>query len=150
MSALRDVVRDVVIVAAPHELALFDAIEPLDDEQVTRVLTDPARRQDPLAFGVTEVAALVTPVVWLVVDEVARRGVGRAADGMFARLASALRRLFGRKGSTPPRRSVPLPLTPEQLEAVHARVLERAGAMDIDEGTAQILADAVVSRLARG
>jgi hypothetical protein len=142
----RDLVRDVVATAAPHELPLLDSLGAFHDEQVTALVARRRTSRDPVGFGVVEVSALVTPVVWLVVDEVVKRGVGVTVDGMFARLRSLFRRLFRRQSGAP--RAVP-PLTPAQLAAVHARVLERAATAGIDARTAEIVADAVVSRLAR-
>ncbi|WP_162907964.1 hypothetical protein [Allorhizocola rhizosphaerae] len=144
----RDVVRDIVTAVAPHELSLLDGFESLDDAAVTRLLTTKRRLQrDPVGFGVADVAALITPVVWLVVDEVVRRGAGQAADGLFARGRAWLRGLFRRRRADSPR--TVRPLTPEQLSQVHTQVVERATANGLAGPAAEALADAVVSRLAR-
>src|SRR5690606_2479841 len=100
----------------------------------------------PIAFGVTDVAVLVSPVVWLVVDEVARRGVGAVAEGLFARLKSRIARSKGRRSAV--NRTVPS-LTPAQLDEVHDQVRDRAAAAGISGESAHALADAVVSRRAR-
>lgn len=146
MSAtVREVVRDVVAATAPHEVPLLDGLDAFDEDRVAALLARRKGGRDPLGFGVTEVAALVTPVVWLAVSEAVKRGTGAAVDGFAVRIRAALRRLFRRPASP---RHVP-PLSPEQLDVVHRRVRERAGAAGIESSAAESLADAVVSRLAR-
>lgn len=144
-TTVREVVRDVIAVSAPQEIPLLDGLHTLDDEHVSRLLARRKGGRDPLGFGITEVAALVTPVVWLVVNEVVSQTTKSAVDGIIPRLRAALRRLLRRP--VPPR-TVPR-LAPPQLEAVHQRVLEQATAVEIDRATATALADAVVARLAR-
>ncbi|MFI7409907.1 hypothetical protein ACIBU0_14705 [Streptomyces sp. NPDC049627] len=147
MSATRrEVVRDVVADTAPGELVLLDGMRSLSDRHVTDVMKRRGNHPDTLGFGVTDAVVLVTPVVWLVVDEVVRRGIGAATDSALARLRAPLRRLLRR--SADDAETVP-PLTAPQLEAVHARVLELADDAGMERGTARGLADAVVSRLAR-
>ncbi|QXE38145.1 hypothetical protein KQY30_31865 [Streptomyces sp. GMY02] len=142
----REVTRDVVAVAAPQELPVLQSLQMLDEAHITRLLSRQNSKTDPLGFGLTEAATLVTPVVWLVVSEVINRGAGMAADSLFARLQSRTRSLLRRSQAEPA--AVP-PLSAEQLDAVHRRVLERAADAGIEGANAQLLADAVVSRLAR-
>ncbi|MDQ1044857.1 hypothetical protein [Streptomyces sp. V4I2] len=147
MSATRrEVVRDVVADTAPGELVLLDGMRSLSDRHVTDVLKRRGSHPDTLGFGLTDAVVLVTPVVWLVVDEVVRRGVGAATDSALARLGAPLRRLLRRSDDDAD--TVPA-LTAPQLDAVHGRVLELAADAGMERGTAQGLADAVVSRLAR-
>jgi hypothetical protein len=143
---LRDVVRDVVAARAPEETVLLDGLTDLPDGEVTRLLRGRARqRNGPLGFGLPEAVALVTPVVWLVLDEIAQKAGEAAAEGTVSRLRRLIRRLLRRR---PVRQSVPR-LTPEQLDVVHGQVVARGVAAHLDEETALGLADAVVSRLAR-
>ncbi|MGW2182188.1 hypothetical protein ACWCXX_29630 [Streptomyces sp. NPDC001732] len=144
---LRAVVRDVVTEKAPQELVLLDSLESVDDERVTVVFAGRTAREDTLGFGLTEAAALVTPVVWLVLNEFATKGAGVAADSLLARTRVGLRRAL-RRPEVSPEREMPA-LTPDQLRAVHGRVRERAVAGGLDDTVAEGLADAVVSRLAR-
>ncbi len=102
-----------------------------------------------LGFGLGETVALVTPVVWLVVDEVASRGAGMAAESLLTRMRSAVRRFLPLRRAQEEPQVVP-PLSQEQLDMVYRRVLERAAEARIGTQRAQTLADAVVSRLARG
>jgi len=146
VSTVRAVVRDVVTEAAPHEIPLLDGLAPLDDERVTMLLARRRGRREPLGFGASEVVALVTPVVWLVVDEAARRVTGAALTGTATRAKSVARRLLRRPPKPP--QTVP-PLTSAQLEAVHRSMLEYAARAGIEPSRAELLADTVVSRLAR-
>ncbi|WP_158710373.1 hypothetical protein [Streptomyces sp. NRRL F-5126] len=131
---------------APQELPLLDGLSDLDEGRVTQFFARPGRRADLLGFGIDEVSALVTPVVWMAVDETARRAVGAVADSFVRRVSAGLRRMSGRAPQDPP--PVP-PLTADQLSAVHRRVRELAGASSVGRPQAEALADAVVSRLAR-
>jgi hypothetical protein len=146
-STVHDVVRDVVTRTAPHELPLVDGLSRLDEDRVVRLLRR-RRRDERLGFGLAEVAAVVTPVVWIAVDEASRMGVKVAADGIGGRVRVAARRVFGRRaaGASGPL-TVPQ-LSREQLAAVHERVLIGAGSAGLDGPAAQGLADHVVARLA--
>ncbi|MFB7952354.1 hypothetical protein [Streptomyces sp. NPDC056045] len=144
---LRAVVRDVVMEKAPQELVLLDSLESAADERVTAVFAGRTAREDTLGFGLTEVAALITPVVWLVLDEFATKGAGAVADSLPARTRAGLRGVL-RRPEAAPEHELPA-LTPGQLRAVHGRVRERAMAGGLDGTAAEGLADAVVSRLAR-
>ncbi|MFD5121196.1 hypothetical protein [Streptomyces sp. NPDC058385] len=64
---MRDVVRDVVVQVAPDEIVLVEGLLLLDDASAVRRLSGRGR-QEPLGFGLAEAAALVTPVVRLVVN----------------------------------------------------------------------------------
>ncbi|MEU0566825.1 hypothetical protein ABZ297_15735 [Nonomuraea sp. NPDC005983] len=137
-------VRDVVAGVAPEELVLVDGLAGLDDDAVMRRLGRRGGRREPLGFGLGEVAVLVTPVVWLVVDEAARRfgsAVGEdAAKGTKAVLRKLLRR---------PAAAVVVPdLTREQLAGVHQQVVETAVKHGLEDSRARLIADAVAGRLA--
>lgn len=147
MSATRrEVVRDVIADTAPGELVLLDGMRSLNDRHVTDMMKRRGNHPDTLGFGLTDAVVLVTPVVWLVVDEVVRRGIGAATDSVLDRLRVPLRRLLRRSAGDAD--TVPA-LTAPQLETVHARVLELAADAGMERGSAGQLADAVVSRLAR-
>src|SRR5437879_4790292 len=62
---VRDVVREVVAEIAPTELALVDGLAQFDDATAVRRLRPRGGRREPLGFGLGEILALVTPVVWL-------------------------------------------------------------------------------------
>ncbi|MFI2610371.1 hypothetical protein [Kitasatospora sp. NPDC018619] len=140
---VRDVVRDVVAEAAAEELPLVVWLTRFDDASAVRRLAGRGR-SEPLGFGLGEVAALVTPVVWLALDQVGQKLAGAAVDGAAKGLKAGLRRVF-RKGAEPV--TIP-PLTREQLADVRRSVLESAAQRGMAEDRAAAIADAVVARLA--
>ncbi|MFJ8387821.1 hypothetical protein ACIQ9Q_25575 [Streptomyces sp. NPDC094438] len=146
VTRVRDVVRDVVAEVAPEELPLVAGLAGFDDATAVRRLGGRARRRDTLGFGLGEVAALVTPVVWLAVDQAAQRIAGAAVDGAAAGARSALRKLLRR-----PAEDVTVPsLTREQLAEVRESVLAMAAQRGLEEERAVTIAEAVVARLALG
>ncbi|MFG3406927.1 hypothetical protein [Streptomyces sp. NPDC048142] len=141
---VRDLVRDVVTEVAPEELPLIAGLAGFDDARAVRRLGGRDRRREPLGFGLGEVAALVTPVVWLAVDQAAQRIVGTWVDNGIARTGGALRRLFRRPAPEPV--TIP-PLTREQLLIVRESVLTMAAQRGLESERATVIADAVVTRL---
>ncbi|WP_202533159.1 hypothetical protein [Streptomyces sp. SID3212] len=145
-------VRDVVAERAAHELPLVDGLRELNDERVVQVLSGGGRRREALGFGYAEAATMITPVVWLVLDQVARRGVDAVTDAVtdsaVRRSRRGLRRLLRRGSADEPRTLTELDRA--QLAAVRARVVERATAQGISGEQAKALADSVVARLATG
>ncbi|MBO1415337.1 hypothetical protein [Streptomyces sp. FH025] len=140
---VRTIVHDVVSRLAPEELPIVAGLSGFDDDTVVARLS---RRQhrEPLGFGVDEAAALVTPAVWLAVDQAARRFGTVAANGATSGLKAAVRRITRR-------RSAPVvvpPLTTEQLAEVRRQVLESALQQGFKEQRAIVIADTVVARLA--
>lgn len=143
--AVRDVVRDVLAETAPEEVPLYEALNSrFDDDRVVRLLSRRTRRREPLGFGLNDLVPLAMPVVWLALDEVARRGVEAAADSVTSRLRAGIRRIFRRTRAAP--RTVPA-LTREQIAAVRQRVLEKADEAGIRGERAVALADGVIARL---
>ncbi|MFJ6748519.1 MULTISPECIES: hypothetical protein [unclassified Streptomyces] len=146
MVQVRDVVRDVVAEHAAHELPLVEGLCRYDDDRVIRTLTRSRPREEPLGFGYAEAAALVTPVVWLVLDQAARRGVDVLAEHLAAQGRGRLRRLLRRAPQTPAR--VVIELEPGELALVRQHIVARATEQGIGPQEAEILANAVVARLA--
>ncbi|MEU2609634.1 hypothetical protein [Streptomyces albus] len=145
--AVRDVVHDVVARVAREELPVLEGLAQFGDATVVRRLGHRGgRRREPLGFGAGEVAALVTGVVWLALDQTVRQLGERAADGVIRRAGGALRQVL-RRDTAPV--TVP-PLTPEQLAEVRQRVLEVAARRGLGRERAETVADAVVARLALG
>ncbi|MFF0558519.1 hypothetical protein [Streptomyces sp. NPDC004266] len=140
---VRDLVREVVVGLAPDELPLLEGLLELDDATAVRRVQAHGQRRDPLGFGVGEAAVLVTPVIWVALDQAARRYGEMAADGVWRRSSEALGRLFRRNG---PSATVP-PLTREQLGEVRSMVLETAGQRGLSARRAEDLANAVVTGL---
>ncbi|GAA2793533.1 hypothetical protein [Saccharopolyspora taberi] len=142
---VRDVVRDVVEQVADEELPVVDGLSRFDDDTVVRRLGRRDRQRDPLGFGLGELAVMVTPVVWLVLDQVVKQVTETAVDSAATGTKNALRKLFGRKRGAAP--EVP-ELTPEQLGEVRQRVLDAALHRGLPQEQAEEVADAVVARLA--
>ncbi len=143
---LFDVVHDVVKDLAPEELSLLAGLSRFDEAEAGRRLARGAKRDDPLGFGMGEVVAMVTPVVWIAVREAAKRAAASAADGLSTRVRVFLRKKLGRKAP-----AAPLPhFGPEELAVVRSRVLELAVQGGMKQMRAEQLADCVVGRLALG
>ncbi|MFJ9407747.1 hypothetical protein [Streptomyces sp. NPDC101393] len=140
---VRHLVRGVVADLAPDELPLVDGLFHLDDAAAVRRLTGRRQRREPLGFGMGEIAVLVTPVVWLALDQAGRR-LADAALGRTAKGATAVLRRMLRRDQAPV--TVP-PLTREQLVEVRRLVLETAAQRGLPAGRAAEVADAVVARL---
>jgi hypothetical protein len=138
------VVRDVVAEVAPEELPLLAGLAVFDDVTAVQRLGSEVRRREPLGFGLGEVAALVTPVVWLAVDQATQQIVGTWVQNRIARTGIALRRVFRRSAPQP----VVIPaLTREQLALVRRSVLTMAAHRGLEPERAAVIADAVVTRL---
>lgn len=142
-TTVRSVVHAVVAATAPAELPVVEGLLLSDDATVVRRLRRRKSRQDPLGFGLGEVAVLVTPVVWLVLDQTARQFTDIATQSMLARLRALCARVLRRRSQP-----VVVPaLSPEQLDEVHRRVKESAGRHGLDARRAASVADSVVARL---
>lgn len=140
---VRDVVRDVVAEVAPEESSVIAGLAQFDDAAVVRLLGRKGSRREQLGFGPGEIAVVVTPVVWLVVDQAARQIGSAAADGATVGARSLLRRVLRRRSA-----EVTVPsLTPDQLVEVHRQVLDAATGRGFERERAEVLADAVMARL---
>ncbi|MGW1255136.1 hypothetical protein ACWD5Q_08045 [Streptomyces sp. NPDC002513] len=122
---------------------MVESLHGLDDETALRGLTRPRRRSEPLGFGLEAVGALLTPVLWIAVDEAVRRVIDSTAERA---ARSGRRRLFGRRREPLPP-SAPA-LTREQLETVERCVREAAQQARLSRDRAERIADSVVRRLA--
>ncbi|MGI5473185.1 hypothetical protein [Streptomyces sp. CA-132043] len=138
-----DVVRDVVAEVAAEELPVVDGLAALDEEVVARRMGRGRSEQDPLGFGLDEVAVLVTPVVWLAVHEAARQLGGQAAIGATRGVKAVGRRIFRRSAES----AVIPALSREQLREVRELVVKVGAERGLSERRAETIADAVVVRL---
>ncbi|ALG10524.1 hypothetical protein [Kibdelosporangium phytohabitans] len=139
-----DVVHDVVAEAAGEELPVVTGLARLDEAAVVRRLGTPGERREPLGFGLGEVVVLVTPVVWLVLDQTAKQIAGSVADGASRQTKALLRKVFRRGRGE---RAVMPALTRQQLAEVRQRILEAAAQRGLPADRAETIADAVVARL---
>ncbi|MFD5396548.1 hypothetical protein ACFWJW_20270 [Streptomyces sp. NPDC127097] len=144
--AVRQVVCDVVAETASEELPLIEGMRDLDDAAVDRALLRRGRRREPLGFGLELVVALVTPVLWAVLAELAKQTLSTVGEGAAPRLRNRVRRLFRRSGDPTP---LQLPtLSQEQIVQVRDTVLERCTAAGVEDPRALAVADGVAARLA--
>ncbi|MEU9950789.1 hypothetical protein [Streptomyces sp. NPDC047939] len=122
----------------------MDGLRRFEDATVVRRLRRSGGRSEPLGFGIGEVAALATPVVWLVLDEVAQKMVAGSVDRASHGVKGMVRRLLRR----PARAAVIPPLTRDQLTEVRALVVAAGAQRGLAAEQAEELADAVVVQLA--
>lgn len=141
---LLQIVRDVVQEVAPEELPVLVALERLPPDRIGRALARADRRDDPLGFGMGEIAAVATPVLWAALQQVIDHMATAAADGTAARIRSLIRTLFGRKKRSA--RAIPH-FGPAERDEVRDRVLEQAKKLGMKPERAELLALRVVDRL---
>jgi hypothetical protein len=141
--SLLDVVRNVVADFAPEELPLVAALGHLPPDEVGKRLADGTSRDDPLGFGMGEVVALVTPVVWTAVQQVVNHMATSAADGMGTRVRD---RLIKRRHRKAP--GTPLPrFGPAEYAQVASTVGEQAVRLGMTPERAELLSHRVVDEL---
>ncbi|MFF7993405.1 hypothetical protein ACFZDG_26865 [Kitasatospora xanthocidica] len=144
-AALRDAIVTAVIARlAPAELSLAESLHGLDPATALERLSSRPTRGEPLGFGLEEIGVLLTPAVWIAVDESVRRVVDKAVDRT-SRTKPARRGFFRRR--TPVPITVPA-LEPEQLASVEQCVLEATRRTGLTPEQAERIADGVVRRLA--
>jgi hypothetical protein len=103
------IVRDVVTEVAPEELPFLAALEQLPPDEIGRALARGDRRDDPLGFGMSEIAAIATPILWAALQQVVDQMASAAADGTAARVRTLLRKRFGSRKRTADRAFRPWP-----------------------------------------
>ncbi|MEV7189341.1 hypothetical protein [Kitasatospora sp. NPDC093102] len=142
---LRDAIVTAVIARlAPAELPLAESLHGLDPATALERLSSRPTRGEPLGFGLEEIGVLLTPAVWIAVDESVRRVVDAVAERT-SRSGLARRGLFRRR--TPVPITVPA-LAQEQLASVEQCVLEATRQTGLTPEQAERIADGVVRRLA--
>ena len=143
-TAVADVVREIVAEVAPAELPVAEGLHRLGNEAAIRRLVRRRRRpRNPLGFGLGEIVPLVTPVLWVALDETVRRGADDVADGLLAWALRLLRWILRRP--TPPR---PVgPFTQGQLQFLRKRARELALEYGHDRKDAEALAERLVGKI---
>lgn len=140
------IVRDVISQVAPEELPIVDGLAALEHHQVIRRVRQRPRKHEQLGFGLGEVAVLVTPILWLVLDQTAQHIAGSAVKGTGNGLKALTRKLLRRSSG-----AVTLPpLNQPQLDLLWQEVVTAAQQKGLPDEKARELADALVSRVARG
>jgi hypothetical protein len=148
---VREIVRAVVLEWAPEEVPLLDIIdsEP-DDGRVTRALAGRSRRRDPLGFGLDQVVPLITPIIWIVVDQAVRQATDAGTGGVRHHARRLLGRLRPRRGTRRSvRRTVPA-LSTAQLAGIRSQVRDQALKVGVEPSRAETIADSVVAQLILG
>jgi hypothetical protein len=141
--AIRDVVRSVISSQASEEIRYFTGLARTGDSWVLWRLRHRRGRDEPLGFGLGEMTTLVTPVIWITLNEAARDFGTAAGDGMFAGVRALLRRLLRRK---PKPATIP-PLTEEQRKRIRDAVHRELDRRDIGKQRAIDIANAVFHEL---
>jgi len=141
--AVRDIVREAIASQASHELPFFTRLARSGDSWVLWRLCHLRGRRGPLGFGLSEMATLATPVVWITLNEAAREFGSGVGGGMFIGVRALLRRILRRK----PRTATIPPLTEEQRQKVRDTVRESLLKKKLSKQRADDIANAVYYEL---
>ena len=143
-----EIVRDVIAEVAPAELPVVDGLRKLDPGMVRRRLRR-RRSRGPVGFGLDVVVPVMTPVAWIAVDELVRRGVDGVSGSLAGRIGQSLRAMVRSLTRRPQAKAAAMapPLSPQQLDEVRRRILELAPKYYLTSADAEALADRVVARL---
>jgi len=145
---------DLVAELAPDELPLIDAAPGAFRVGNQRAVPRGRRQRDrALGYGIDGTVALMTPVILLVItkviDHLADQLGERVADRVGGAVRTRIRRVFRRgKPAAAPLPPVPAALTAAQLGEVRTVAHDTARQAGLPEAKADLLADALVGRLA--
>lgn len=139
---VRVIVREIVATAAEEELPLFDGLDEVDDATALRRLQRRPKRE-PLGFGVGEIVALVTPVLWLLLEKLAESAAEKAVDEASEQGAAWWRR---RRRSRREPLELP-PMSAEEIERAGAAVRLAFAESDLEEDKVEAVARAVETAL---
>lgn len=146
---VRGVVRAVVVALEPGEAPALDGLLRHDDAQVRRWLGGRRRGGAMVGFGLHDVVLVLTPVVWMAVEEAMHEVVGKGVDEGAKGLGAVFRRVFRRRRTsvrTPP--ALPS-LDEDQLARVRAIVARSAKRRGVSQRRASEIADLVAMQLGR-
>ncbi|RLK58033.1 hypothetical protein [Actinokineospora cianjurensis] len=147
---VRGIARAIVGKLAPEELVFF---EPASEAYFRDRDRDPdgtggRARRDPLAFGVTEVVALVTPVALVVSAAIADEVVGRTATAVVDRGVRGARWLRHKvRGGNRPELPARVEFDEHELARIRASAAEKARAMGLAEEQVSLFVDALIGGL---
>ncbi|GAA1214985.1 hypothetical protein [Pseudonocardia alaniniphila] len=113
------VVRAVVTQAAPEELPMVDGLSGATDEVIVARLSQGPARDERLGFGLEDVAVLVSPVLYIALDQAVRKIVDDSIDGA-RRRAPRWARWFARRGKAAP--TVPPALSAHHIAEIRDQV----------------------------
>jgi hypothetical protein len=120
------VVRAVVEQAAPEELPILDGIGGMDDATVVARFVRGGPSDERLGFGLDDLAVLVSPVLYIVLDQAVRKLVDDSIDDTRRKLPGWLRRMARRRTSTPH--------VPELSEKQVAEIRDQVAALALERG----------------
>jgi hypothetical protein len=167
-----ELARGAVRSTAPQEAPLFRATSDAYFKDPEKTLRGQGVNEGMLGFGAGEVVQLITPVALALATETVRflatelrKNLGEqsaaAVKDVIAALAGHIRtNALGLTATaaatavaTSPAAAVPpkggaLPFSREQLTEIRQRLIEKAGALNVSGSQAELLADALVGRLA--
>lgn len=146
---VRHVVRNVIAEHAPEELVLLDAAEQLPPAARNKQLAPGHSTREALGFGLEVATALVVPILWLVLTELARQTAQTVAESTTEGVRGWWRGRRSRKGglgATEEPAIVP-PLSTEQISLVRGKVLDQCTGAGIDPARATAIANAVFHEL---
>jgi hypothetical protein len=130
------VVREVVDRAAPEQREFVDGLNQLGTEAALERLAKSPARGEQLGFGVESVAVLVSPVLYIVLDQALRKIVDDSIDGA--------RRRWGRRRR--PDVVVPV-LSAAQIAAIRSQVVDAARKQGVSGDKIECVGEAVVQVL---
>lgn len=144
---VRHVVRNVIADHAPEELVLLDAAEQVPPAVRNKRLAPGNSTREALGFGLEVATALVVPILWLVLTELARQTAQTVAESTTEGVRGWWRGRRNRRGGTEEPTIVP-PLSREQISLVRGKVLDQCAEAGIEPGRATAIANAVFHELA--
>ncbi|WP_370261997.1 hypothetical protein [Streptomyces sp. V4I8] len=144
---VRHVVRNVIAEHAPEELVLLDAAEQVPPAARNKRLAPGNSTREALGFGLEVATALVVPILWLVLTELARQTAQTVAESTTEGVRGWWRGRRNRRGGTEEPTIVP-PLSREQISLVRGKVLDQCAEAGIEPGRATAIANAVFHELA--
>lgn len=151
-----ELARGAIATTAPHELPLFPASSRRFFADPQGALNTARGRDEVLGFGIEAAAVLITPVALTVakdvirflVDEVARTAKEESRSAIESRVRRLFRRGEGGDDARDDREEAAQPLSREQLSEVRRIAVEKASTLRLPREQAELLADAMVGRLA--
>jgi hypothetical protein len=146
---LRDLTLPVVTQVAPAEVELYPLLSAAYFDDPARALAGKGST-GPLAFGLPELYALVTPVALEAMKNAVQYVIGQGVVCGWRVTKRALRRLFGLDEDASVKEDLPadelVTLTVEQWAEIRALVVDVALRSGMPAGQADLLGDAVVGR----
>ena len=142
--------REVLSVVAPQELALFGPTRRHYMQEGELPALSTRGKDEMLGFGLGGAEMLLTPVVFAVVIELARKIGGGLLDAtgnaLKTRVAASSERALGRLLGGAAAGEAPT-LTDGQIAAIRQQVVDHARALNVQDAQARLLADAVIGGL---